>query len=105
MPRVDREGFLADHDCSSSARSVTTTSAPLRRKFVGLAHPVDAHHVAEVTGTAGLYARQCVLEHGRRVGGDVEQLRPAQVRVGGRLAGDVLFAQRDAVHPLLDEPV
>src|SRR3984957_9964591 len=31
-PRFDGEGFLGDHDCSNSARSVTTMSAPLRRK-------------------------------------------------------------------------
>src|SRR5208283_1456721 len=32
MPWIDGESFVGDHDCSSSARSLTTTSAPLRRK-------------------------------------------------------------------------
>jgi hypothetical protein len=32
VPWIDGEGFVVDHDGSNSARSVTTTSAPLRRR-------------------------------------------------------------------------
>ena len=60
-------------------------------QLLGLAYSVDAHHEAEVTGMAGRHARYCVLEYGRCVGGDVEQLRPTQIRVWRRIAGDVLL--------------
>ena len=76
LPRLDGEALSSViMTASSSARSVTTTSAPLRRNVFGLAHPVDADHAAEVTGPAGLHAgRARPRTRPPRSAGDVEQL-------------------------------
>ena len=69
-----------------------------------LTHPVHADHEAEVARSARRHPGECVLEHRRLAGGDIEQLRGPQEGVGSRLPGDVLFAHRHAVDPLLHEP-
>src|SRR4051794_38801016 len=66
-----------------------------------LADAVDPHDVAKGAGPAGLDAGQGVLEDRGLARLDGEQLGAVQEGVRRGLAGQVPFADRHAVHPLL----
>lgn len=74
-------------------------------QLVGLAHPVDSHDEAEVSGTAGLHPGKRVFEHRRRGRLDVEQLRSSEEGVRGRFAREVLLTQGHTVDPLSNKSV
>ena len=87
----------ADHDAASSARSVTTRSAPDVGQPVGPDTAVDPDHQTEAAGPARLDAGQRVLEDHRPLDRHAELFRGVHERVRRRLAGQVLAGRDVAV--------
>ena len=58
VPRLDGEGFVGDHDVQQLGEVGDHDVGAVAAQLLGLAHPVDADHEAEVAGTAGLARRK-----------------------------------------------
>ena len=67
--------------------------------------PVHADNVTEVAGAARLHAGRSVLEHRGLVGADAGELRAGEELIRGRLPGQMLLVDGDAVDAVLDEAV
>ena len=102
-PRLDRERRVLDHrSSSSSARSLTTMSAPGLAQRVGLPDPVHADHEPEVAGPPGGDPGQRVLEDDRVGGRDPQGPGACEVGVRGGLARPAARALR---HHAVDDRV